>query len=688
MPGMTSGATSLEIIDADGNVTPLMLARKRDGSGAAIDGRPPSLQEALVAQASDAPLEELLTTNTTETWIGGVGLSYNVAIGVDTRTDGAAFPAGLMTDVQGVSITDAGPIVKFAEYGADVFYAQEGTASVAGKVCRSVGGTGVLGGAFATTLALTVGEYVRDLFLYHNGTASIFLYATSSDANGLNGRLHRWDGATWSSTAAATFNLTPDGVNRYGRNRSRSANWLTPDGVTAWRFKTISGPNKVSYTVSDTADPFLAASWVEGVRVLTKYSLRELTGSRQVIFDSAKDGLFALNGQGESPNLMAYMEDRIHPANGMAVQYLDGYVYYASGESGLERVKVDPEGVLQESPGVCRPGFGTPARSEWLGGYTTALTSEGGWLVNATYNPITQRAAIWRGIDRDKVGIKSPNPVIWHGPMATINANYMITAMMPSSQAGDHRLWVSARSQTGGQAVVAYLSLSEAGSGIDDLISEGSHRFTTETGSGIFNPYCRLELLPIVDRASLHILHQTEIISEGLDSGNGTKLTVYTRADPSPGSVAWGTGQDVTASPSQTLTPSTTTEGHRIERRIDFINPHGGDDPPVLPVLEAVRESDWKIAPDFSVRLLDVEWGSLIPDLDGREDERNPEDVLATIRALTRTGRVTLRGQDNSRYVVKIPQVLNLERVVHGMGDYGVTMRATLKAILTSDDAI
>lgn len=700
MPPLTSASSHYELLAADG-VTWLPLMVRRPQQQNQDDPAYPTVQELLTSAEQDAPTSEKLAVSVQETWIGGIGvpdIGYNVAPGVYCRTDGVAMAAGAMTVVQVPNTSPTynvnSPIVAFAEFNGDLFVAQEGRAATyGGRVIRSIGGSAAfIAVAFshadyvAHPAYLNAGEYMRDLWVSDNGSAgTMYLYASSSDINGLNGRLHRTtDGANWASTNATEFDLTLDAVNRYGRGRTKAVHWTTSDGSSGHRLETISGKRMVSYTIPD-GDPFLNASWVEGVPIKSAYPLLDTAAARTHVWHSTIDGLYDLNERGESPNLMSRGAMMAHSANGLAVEYLDGWVYQTVGDGGIHRVWVDDGPQLQEYSGVCGPGRFTEARSDWLAGYATAMISLDGWIVPAFYNPLTQKSAIFFGIDREKLGVQTRNPLVWHGPEFTLNADYKITRIWASTLAGDRRLWIAGQSVIGLQAILRWGSLPESGAPLDALLSDSLHRYNTEAGSGISNPYCRIEHLPQTfgDKNSLHVVNDVAVGSEGLEGTvGGTRFTVYQRADPTPGSTAWGTGRDIIDSPTQTLTPTTTLEGHVIQTRIDFLNPSGGATPALVGVLDAVRITRFDNVPNADIKVIPAEWGTGVTLLDRTDWEHlgvHPDTVTTAIRELAGSGRTTMRDPWDNRRTVKVHNPGTIENTVVDYGDYQKHVQAELR---------
>jgi hypothetical protein len=678
----------LEILLADGATwLPLMLAVPRADDGTPTEGAPKTLTEVLAAYENDLQLSKRLTADVQEDWFGGVGVSYNVAPGVYTRTQGYAMPAGAVSSsnlsISGASSTRIVAIKEFNgnSRGAALWAAQvgDGTANTA-RILRYLSSTNTLSRDYALGAGT---QYFRGLEVFDNGSGTKVLFAGSSNSSSLTagtvGYMHKLESpGTWTQSPVMS-----------GRNSLTKVFWVDQNGVGAWRLVAIDGPGSIAYTVPN-ADPMVLADWVEGVPVDTT-GLLTLAAARRSVFMGAQDGLFTINELGDTPNLTSYMGQAIDPYSGMAVQYHDGYVYISNG-FGLDRVRVDTEGTLQENPGQCSPGWGTRAEHEFRG-FTSAMCVDQGWLVNATYNTNTARAAIWYGRDRQIVGVDTPNPMVWHGPEITGTTDLMITAMCVSTAGipGGRRLFFAAIPYViTGTPWFGFASIPPSGGSIDDLISGGVHRFATGSGSGTWNATSRLHLLDegFGDRTSLKILHQHAFETRGLsigptgaNDGLGTKLTLETRADAAPGSTTWTTSDNVTASPSTTVTPSTVVSGYRIGRRISFVNPSGGATPPAVGVLDAVRTTAWKIQPSVGVRVLEVEYGDGVADQHGgtaQAETYDPDWVTTQLLALPAAGRTTLRDRQGKRYTVHFEQVLDREEKLAG-GVYGKTVRARLE---------
>lgn len=653
----------IEILLADGTTwLPLALVESTDNKGFQ---QPRSLDSSLSALLESLPLGQKLSSQLWQNTGQGIGLDYNVAYGLYTRTPGIVLPAGAATGVQ-VTLTSGSnsPIVAMEELGPSLFVAQQGSgANLTARVIVSYAGTGAGSDAFVNSLNLGANEYLRDLCLFGDGTGARYLYASSSDINGLNGRLHRCSvGVGWTSTAAGTF-----GTN--GRNRMWRVFWTGRDGLSYPRLFTISGPNMVSYT-DVGADPFLTASWIEGVEVDTAKTLLDLGGAKRRVFMRAQDNVYDINENGETPALMSF-ETEVDGAG--AIQYLKEYLYVATGRT-LNRIYVgDTTLSVQEAASQCFPGFGTIAEND-IRGYITAMCTDQGYLPAAVYNPSVAKSFIVWGSDQG-VQRGSVNPLNWYGPEAFFDVNYKVTRMRTSGLAGDLRLWVAAQSVAGGGAVLNWVSLPIAGSSLQDLISGGAMRFATGTtmGTTFMQSFCRLELIPTEWTGTTSIVDQVAILSRGLSftrdaSGNltndglGTAFTYEQVADPAPGAITWPSGADFRVSPSQILTPATTpalpvTKGERIWRRIKFFSPSGTATPAKIGVLDACRIDSWITAPTAAAMSLMVQYGAGIRNLFNAGTDKDPDWITDQLTTLTTSGRTTIKTRDGKRWPVKFEQV-------------------------------
>lgn len=653
---------------------PLQLVNVWDEKGEHI--RPRIVLEQLFASEAGSDASRQLLPHVQQDWSRGIGLDYDWAPGLYAgRSPGYVCPAGSpVAYALPAGRTDAGPINYHAEYGGDKWFAQIGTATKAGAVLRSVGGDAAL--TDASPGGLVAGEYVRGMVVADvEGTGVELLLVMTSDGGVASGRIHAYDGSSWLSTAAGDF-----GAN--GRGPAAVVFWTTGDGVPAARLLTISGPRAVSYT-KPFADPMDPASWVEDVRITgSRGQLRQIAAAKTHAWLTAEDGLFDLQETGESPNLMSYLGGMVAPGNGYAAQYHDGAVFMAVG-TGLDRVIVDTDGMLQETPGMCGPGWGTRVENPVLG-WTTAMCVDQGFLVAALFNPSTRSSYVCYGKSRAILQIDGPNPMIWYGPEVVISGDLAkggtrVTAMSVSSLvSGQRRLWISWTTDDTTESGTFYVTVPVAGAPLQEAYSQGSHKYNRGLGdTGSLQPVADLYPMPNAwdDFPSLKIIHEHAVGSRGLsvttagaDDGFGTKLVEYDRADPAPGSQAWGTGTDVTVGPSQTIQPAATTRGYELWRKISFVSPQGTATTPKAAFLRSLRTTVWKVAPSFNLRVVTVQHGSGGVDrhLGGASSglTHDPEYVAGRIQAIIADGGLTvLRDGLGRRKNVRLAQEFSAAHV-------------------------
>lgn len=678
----TTGSTHLELTAADGvTPIPLMLVRITDEKGAE---QPYRLKEALSAADADSPLAEWLEPEIQETWIGGCGGGkdgYAQAPGVDTRFDGYAFPGPAANPIALPATNNSSSALSaIVQYGSDIWVLQEGGNGVANqqRVMRATSGTTAL--ADSLLIGTTV-DWLTDLMVFDNGSGTKHLWASGNDTTG--GRLHHWDGTTWTSTASGTF-----GANR--RDWLAKVFWKTPDGKAGWRMIAGNGNTHISYTKPD-ADPTLAASWIEAVPIETAGMIRKAATARRHAWFPSADGLFDMDEEGTTPNLAPYFERQIHAFNGYASLYHEDWVYL-SAAFGMERVWVGDR-LVQESPGQCGPGAFTGAEHEF-GGWVSCLSLDQGWIVAAVFNPNTQRTGIWWGRDRKHYPkVDTPNPMVWHGPLIHSTGNQFVTSMqmVTNLYTSQLELWVGSIGYNGstlftGLPTLTYFTLPIIGQPLSDLLTGGRHKFADggAGGVGAWQPYSHLHSSPkaLGDSNSKKIIYQTQVASRGLNPSTSTRADLYVRADPAPGSIAWGVGVAVTAGPTQAITPTATTAGYQLGYRIDLFSPLGAATPPQIGVLDAVRIDAWRVVPSFPVLDLDVQYGPGASDLyNGEEDTFNVERIGALLKGLTESDRTALRMPDDNRYTVKLRQVKNaVTEYVGGKKRVTATLQAAVLA--------
>jgi hypothetical protein len=223
----------------------------------------------------------------------------------------------------------------------------------------------------------------------------------------------------------------------------------------------------------------------------------------------------------------------------------------------------------------------------------------------------------------------------------------------------------------------------------DLAVPGGGHTFATGAGSGTWQQTSRLEGLAttVGDKGSVKHVHQVTVGSLGLgDPTTATKLTVYLRADPAPASSAWGTGSNVVSGPSFDLTPETTS-GHSLEGRVDFFSPSGAAVPPKPAILDALRTTYWRTAPDLETWTFDAEYGDAVVGLGSGPwpaQGRSVEDTTAQLIAMAQGGRMVMRDRQDQRWSVKVKHLLEREtRMTEG--PFGKTVKVRITVAILGD---
>jgi hypothetical protein len=660
-------------------VIPLMLAVPRDRTGRRIEGAPKTLQEALEASEADTPLGTQLEPVEQTDWSGGVGVDYQAAEGLYTRTPGWVCPAGAPTDVALPSANASVSVIHdIAEYNGDLWVAQLGDPAIAGtgRVLRSRGGTAPL----ENSLNLPAGDLINSLQVFEDGDGFPVLYAASANASRQHGRLHRFDSRTqaWTSSPADAY-----GVNR-GRYRLEKVLWQTDDGVAGWRLVTISAPREISYSLPET-DVFDPAAWYEGIRVQSVETLQHIIASRRHVYISAPGEVFDLDEQGNAHAITSYSSYSVLPgvsgsfdSGDSAAAIHDGWLYVRLSQ-GLNRINVEEQN-LSELPGQCAPGWGTPAENRWSG-FTTALAVDQGYVVNAVYSPTLDSTAIFWGKDRRYFGeVKTANPLIWYGPEVFTEQRLRVLKLWISGLGGGLRLWIAGVTSFG-QGVLSHVSLPIAGTPLSDMLTSRTHRFATGYNpSGTYQPHCALFSMPETWRSQASVKHVYEhtLGTRGLQPGI-TQLTVSIRADPEPGSQVWVGGTTVDVSPVQTMAASPPVTGHKVETRIHFSSAQGLATPPKVGVLDLVRSTAWRVAPDMPVRTLEVEYGAgVLGRENGTADPRSEPDLVgAALRRAAQAPPIAIRDARGRRWTAKVLQAQTAGQTIHQEGS-GMTVRAKL----------
>lgn len=678
----------IELAHYSGAIIPLVLETIRNSQGVAL---PRSMRSALSAAQADSPLPEWFEPYVQETWYGGAGgggskYGYTQAPGLVTNIgdsrQGFAFPgpAENIASVPDAGFQTATGIHTIEEFLGNLYFVQGGTATantprvmvaVAGGATLADSLGGVSGQNVAANNALTGATVFRD-----RSTGTRKLWVSGVDANGA--RLHSTsDGAVWTSTASNLFTAAFGSAIRF--DWLQKVFWRTANGDQAWRL--VAGDmtkNKISYT-RPNADPMLAASWVLGaIDVDTTGTIRRPPSIRRHLYSPATDNVFDIDELGDTPGLVSDMDHHRHPLNGWASIYGgDDYLYLTLGHGGVGRVYVGEQGLIQPTIGQCGPGAYTAAQHEY-GGFATCFGLDQGDLLAANFNPNNGYAGIWRGRDRRHYPeVETNNPMLWWGPSIHSTAGYFVTAMRTFTNltASTIHLWVAFAKFSASAAItgfvnanpkVSYFTLPVAGQPLSDFLTGGSNLFAVGINpSGDWQPSCRLVSMPTTggDKAATKFLDDATVGSENLDvTGNGTNIELFTRADPATGSTSFPAGVQIGTSPTQTVTPGTTTYGNKIQYMISILSPHGADALPTrsVGVLDSVRFLWFRRAPVVRVLDVTVQYGHGIRSLGGGVDDSKSVDAIRELlQDLTEGDRTTMRIRPDRRYTILARQVMD-----------------------------
>jgi hypothetical protein len=208
---------------------------------------------------------------------------------------------------------------------------------------------------------------------------------------------------------------------------------------------------------------------------------------------------------------------------------------------------------------------------------------------------------------------------------------------------------------------------------LQDLKSGGGHTFAVgSAGATPWQPYSRVYGLAttVGDKGSVKEIYQVTVGSRGLGDPAGTKLVGFVRADPAPTSTDWGTGTDILAGPTETFTP-TVTSGNKLEGRIDLISPSGAASPPKPAILDSIRTTYWRTAPDLDTMTIPIAYGPGVLMLGNTHWPSQSRSVQWTTDALVdmcRAGRLVMRDRAGQRWSVKLKHFFTRQSSHHLQG--------------------
>lgn len=370
---------------------------------------------------------------------------YSFGLGLDARSPRGVLPGGKVTTINlpGTGWTHA-PIRYFAEFGSHVYVAtgQDSitTPTATSAILRMVNG--------GETVVVS-GKYPSDSSPYFTGR-SMLQYRGYLYVGGYNGFVRRrmtslgdpdagpfddtvpgddscWAGYNFQRVFLAKQHWSVAGIMDYYIAASDTdSSWVytAADPTVAGNWSSMTGVYQDDPTVTSTiGDPNL-------------YSINSVAFSNRKVYWGKTNGIFDSDSTGYTPNLTPFVEDDLDPDNCRASYYFDGWVWFNAAD-GLHRLQTDQR-VREDVDQYVHPGFGRPSEGPFFGN-VTAITSDNGWLVIATYNG--EDSFILYGKDPQYLGIQVSVPMVWHGALAYFPGQ-KVTAFGKSSVSGWPLLYI------------------------------------------------------------------------------------------------------------------------------------------------------------------------------------------------------------------------------------------------------
>jgi hypothetical protein len=500
------------------------------------------------------------------------------------------------------------------------------------------------------------------------------LYVGTADSTGGGGKLWQYTpvaGFPGTGSWSASSPLRRDLMTRVWWRREEDAAGgffrlfaKTGEGTVGWTNK----PETV-------CNPLSAADWTEGIYVgEPSTNVVSLATSSNVVWIGKPDGMWVMDNTGHTALVNSYMDRMIHSKNGLAVQYLNGAVYYGTFY-GVDRVVVEG-GLRQDKNGNCSPGFGHQFEGP-ISGRCSAFSVDQGYLMAAIYNPLL-------GISYVLAGTEAPagsrNPLVWHGAEAYYGTGLgtnaaEVTHMHVTSFAGGLRRYDAMVSDPGGASPIPYCywqSLPVAGMPVQDLLAAGAFRAGTA-----FRIY--FTALDAGEPTAPKGIQSYDVISRRL--GGAKTLVMKARANADPLTVltegTWVTQGTVATSPVGTIVPTTQTEGNYIETRIDGAGT--ATDPPIYMAHEA-RVSVMRRTATVKGYTVDLTRGAELRS--GAAGYDRPTDVLALLRTVARSSRATLLDEHGVVKTVKVEADFAGVQIEDGKEDgWPLTLRLEMREI-------
>lgn len=370
---------------------------------------------------------------------------YSFGLGLDARSPRGVVPGGKVEiiDLPASGWTHA-PIRGFAEFGSHVYIAT-GQTSITAPTATSAILRMVNGGS----TVVVSGKYPSDSSPYFTGR-SILQYGGYLYVGGYNGLMRRRM-TTLGDPDAGPFDDTVPG------DDSCWAGYNFQRVFLAKQHWNVAGIMSYYITASDTdhswvytaADPTISGNWssptgvyqddptvISAIGDPNLFSINSVAFSNRKIYWGKTNGIFDSDSTGYTPNLTPFVEDDLDDDNCIATYYYDSWVWFNAAD-GLHRLQTDQR-VREDVDQYVHPGFGRPSEGPFFGN-VTAITSDNGWLVIATYNG--QDSFVLYGKDPQYLGLQVSVPMIWHGALAYFPGQ-KITAFGKSSVSGWPLLYI------------------------------------------------------------------------------------------------------------------------------------------------------------------------------------------------------------------------------------------------------
>jgi hypothetical protein len=409
----------------------------------------------------------------------------------------------------------------------------------------------------------------------------------------------------------------------FGRRYLDVVMWTTADHQ-AWRLVGTNTVHGVNYTEANP--PFTDTQWTPELGasdIPIGNSATDITAivaaPRHVFFIKPDTGIHSLDSRGYAPALTPYWRHANTLDNSATPAIIhDGYLYAAT-KQGLDRLNVQTEGLRQDQPGWCSPGYGQPNETP-VQGEVTALTVESGWVVAAVYNGIDTYLC-W-GQDRQRLNLDGPGPMVWYTKVRL--PGEIVYHMRPAVVNSQPRLWIC--SNAAGTFKLRWLSLPRGGNPVQDLLNGGQHRFATSC-----TLYTSMDQWG--NSAARKTMRRLGITSERLDTV--TRLGIDMLVD---GGAAVEQGEVVTSPYHTFLTER--TQGYHFGFRVRGTGTTTA--PPILRGL--VPRADVYVEQD-DLRIYQTVVGPGVTLKNGAVDDRDPGMVFERLRGLAELGPLTVRDE-------------------------------------------